>query len=683
MASITYYVSAAGSDNNPGTDRAHPFGTVNHAKEAARAAAAAGDAVTVEFLAGTYAIGVSLGGAEAQTLDLDERDNGISYVTREGAVLTGGLSIPVSAMTAVTGEARDLFRADVVDRVRCADLKKYGVPEASYAGPYPIGFTTASLYDGYVAGVNIEVFENDARMTLARYPDTGYLELAAIMDQGETPEYPEQNYWPENWKKRNPRPGTYIFDKETQKAAQTWKHTENAWIFGYLYHDWADTTVPVTIDAGHRAVTPRYVAQYGARAGAKYYFFNIPDVLDVPGEWYVDKENGILYVYPSSEESVISLSVCRDPLVSFHGARNVTLSGFTLECTANTAVVGSGTGLLLHSLYVHNVGKDAVHLSGRDILVERCEAAHTGHGGISVDGGDRATLTHGNNMIRNCYVHDYSDVAKTYTPGLSVGGVGNTIAHCEVCRTPHMAISYGGNEHLIEYNYIHEAVMYSMDAGAIYSGRDWAGHGTVIRYNILEHVGCDELHPDGIYWDDTLSGQTAYGNILIDVKKNGFLVGGGRDNVVRDNIILGESEMPIQYDDRARDGVVNNGWARAGYIDPNGGNWTQLKELNKYDAVWKERYPTLFRLRRDLDDADDPECPINPAGAVVENNVIINERAYLGEIADSVYKYSRVEGNSLYHSCEEADFDPKTLRFKHPREGFPEIPVEKIGIEKE
>ena len=32
---------------------------------------------------------------------------------------------------------------------------------------------------------------------------------------------------------------------------------------------------------------------------------------------------------------------------------------------------------------------------------------------------------------------------------------------------------------------------------------------------------------------------------------------------------------------------------------------------------------------------------------------------------------------------DKADFDPETLRFKHPREGFPEIPVEKIGIERE
>jgi hypothetical protein len=361
----------------------------------------------------------------------------------------------------------------------------------------------------------------------------------------------------------------------------------------------------------------------------------------------------------------------------------VTVSGFTLECTADTAVTGSGKGLLLHSLFIHNVGKHAVRLRGENILVERCEAAHTGHGGISVDGGDRATLTHGNNMIRNCFVHDFSEVARTYSAGLSVGGVGNTIAHCEVCRTPHMAISYSGNEHLIEYTYIHDVVMYSMDAGAIYSGRDWTAHGTVIRYNILRNVGCEELHPDGIYWDDTLAGQTAYGNILIDVKKNGFLIGGGRDNVVRDNIILGESEMPIQYDDRARAGVVENGWARDGYIDPNSGIWQQLKTVDGYDDIWKRKYPTLFRLRRDLDDVDDPECPINPANSVVENNVIINERAYLGVIADSVYKYSRVEGNSLYRSCEEADFDPKTLRFKHPREGFPEIPVDKIGIERE
>ena len=60
MAEITYYVAPNGCDTNAGTSREFPFGTVNHAKEQARIAAAAGNTVTVSFLAGSYFLGVAL-----------------------------------------------------------------------------------------------------------------------------------------------------------------------------------------------------------------------------------------------------------------------------------------------------------------------------------------------------------------------------------------------------------------------------------------------------------------------------------------------------------------------------------------------------------------------------------------------------------------------------------------------
>ncbi len=684
MASVTFYLSPHGSDEYPGTDRGHPLGSVNHAVEAAREAAAAGNTVTVEFLRGTYTLGIPVDGKEPQRLALNARDRGVSYVTHEGAVLTGGISIPLSESEEPSEEFKALLSEDAAAHVRAIDLNKYGVPPSAYAGPYPIGFTTAKQYDDFVPGINLEVFEGDARMRLARYPNEGFLKLTDILDVGEPAEFPEHNPWEEWDEKRNPRGGAYIFDRETQERALRWKRTENVWILGYLYHDWAESSTQVRVDAKHRALYPKHVAMYGARPGAEFYFFNIPEELDVPGEWYIDREAGMLYVYPSSPDSVISLSVYHGALVSFSGAEDVTVSGFTLECTAGTAIVGGGKRLLLEKLYIHNVGQYAAKLRDcSDTVVDRCEVAHTGGGGISVDGGDRDTLTHGNHVIKNCYVHDFSEVARTYAPGLSVGGVGGTIAHCEVCRTPHMAMSYGGNEHLIEYNYIHDVVLHSADAGAIYSGADWAGHGNVIRYNRIENVGSDELAPDGLYWDDTLSGQTGYGNIIINVRKFGVIIGGGRDNVLRENLVIGESTTPLQYDDRARDGVLHNGWARKRYETPDTDAWKSLGRVPRNSDIWAKKYPTLARISFDFGNMDDPDFPINPSYSVVENNIFINPAASCGYIAESVYTYGHVGVNHAYHSCEEADFDMETLHFRHPRPDFPEIPVEKIGIEKE
>lgn len=666
MTEKIIYVSPTGSDKNEGSAAA-PFKTVARAQEAARVL---DGPATVEVLAGTY----------RENLTFDERDAGDTYLTREHATLTGGLTVPYADTDAPSDDVTARLTHDAAAHVRVIDLGKYGVDKAAYDTVFPIGsYHTARKYDGFRDGVNVEVFENDRRMTLARYPNEGYLKLDGILDMGEVHEFPPQNYWREWEDLRNPRGGTYIIDKETNERLKNWKTPETAWMFGYFFWDWADASTPITVNTKNRAVCPKYASHYGAKAGALYYLYNVLEELDAPGEYYIDRETGLLYVYATSTESTFDISLSTAPLVQIDHADNLTIAGFTMTCTRENAVVGTGNALTLDGLLIKNVAANGVVLQGTGNLVENCEITHTGRGGISLSGGDRTTLTPGNNRAVNNHIHDFSEVYQTYQSGIRVDGVGNVCAHNEISGSPHMAIGYGGNEHLIEYNDIHEVVLHSSDAGAIYAGYDWAGHGTVIRYNLLRNIGGEGFTPDGIYWDDGLSGQTAYGNILINVKKYAFLVGGGRDNVVRDNVILGESMQPILYDDRNRDGFVNGGWAHQACDTPDAPHWRNLARVPYKSAVWAAKYPTLARVITDFEKFNDPDFPINPANSVVENNVIINKDARFGWMAQSVYDYNDIGENFTYHDCDEADFDPDTLKFRHPREGFPEIPVEKIG----
>lgn len=96
-------------------------------------------------------------------------------------------------------------------------------------------------------------------------------------------------------------------------------------------------------------------------------------------------------------------------------------------------------------------------------------------------GGDRETLTSSENVVTNNLIYDWSQVYRTYQAAVSLNGVGAVCSHNEIYNSPHEAITYSGNNHVIEYNVIHDVVLESSDAGAIYAGRSWSYYGNVIR----------------------------------------------------------------------------------------------------------------------------------------------------------------------------------------------------------
>ncbi len=97
-------------------------------------------------------------------------------------------------------------------------------------------------------------------------------------------------------------------------------------------------------------------------------------------------------------------------------------------------------------------------------------------------------LTPAGHYAENNHIHHYARWNRMYSPAISISGVGNRAAHNLIHDAPHQAIDFGGNDHVIEFNEIHDVCYESNDAGAIYSGRNWTMRGTVIRYNFMHHL---------------------------------------------------------------------------------------------------------------------------------------------------------------------------------------------------
>ena len=682
------YVATDGSDDNDGSfDR--PLATMEKARELVRGMDKTGKTgVTVAVKAGEYRV---------STLSFTAEDGGtetcpVTYAAYgDGEViLNGGVTLSPAAFAPVTDEAvLSRFAGDARDKIVCADLFALGITQEDYGRINAIGsYHTAYKYtDGRTGPLACELFFNDTRCTLARYPNDGdWLTTEKVVKTGEGKESNGNATLNRNWDDlTDPAQDVYEISAALAARIDSWATLEDVWLFGYWKYDWADASTPIGgFDAASRQLTPAYVSLYGTKTGAPYYFFNVLEELDVPGEWYLDREHGKLYLYPPEELSAaaIDLSLSTEPVITAENADWLTFDGFTVKGTRGDAVVMTGDRDTVTHCLIKNVAGNALSMTGTGNLASENEITHTGKGGISLSGGDRETLTPGDNVADNNLIHDWSEVYLTYQPAVSLGGVGNVCSHNEIYNSPHEAITYSGNNHVIEYNNIHDVCLLSDDAGAIYSGRHWDWYGNVIRYNAVYDLGADGHEPTAIYMDDALSGQIIYGNLVVNAPNTGIALGGGRDFDVRNNIIIVADRDPISYDQRARDVAL----AGKDYDD---GMWNELRNSPWKTALWQETYPAMTRFTDDFSRIGDPDFVPNPSYSAVSGNLTVSFSGGVGSFGEAVQKYSDISGNACYRlkDMERLFVDPDngnyTLRDDAPVfgeiPGFEPLPLSEMG----
>jgi hypothetical protein len=227
----------------------------------------------------------------------------------------------------------------------------------------------------------------------------------------------------------------------------------------------------------------------------------------------------------------------------------------------------------------------------------------------------------------------------------------------------------------------------SDDAGAIYSGRSWVWYGNIIRYNCIYNLGSGEHKPDGIYLDDALSGQTIYGNLLINIPRNSIHIGGGRDNIVSNNIIVNSGENAVYFDDRAREGALYNGWFTHAHMG-SGDMWDALYASPWESDIWREAFPQYENLTDDINMSDSPAFIPNPLCSIT-NNLIFNKYGDMGDIYDASEKYSVIDNNGIYNlsKAEETfvdynagDYNIKDIEeIREDAPNFENIPLDEIG----
>jgi len=643
---LRLYVAANGNDSWSGKlpkagKRDGPFATLERARDEVRTLKRAGGLPT-----GGVIVVVGRGRYElARTFELMQEDAGgesapvVYRAEKAGEVrLVGGKE--VRGFHPVT-DPRVLSRLDEGARgkVLQADLRAQGITD--YGG---------------VSGGGLELFCQDRPMTLARWPNEGFTHIVDVVGG--------QPYDIRGTKGDKVGKFTYEGDRP-----QRWVGEKDLWLHGYWFWDWSDQRQKVeSIDTERRVISllPPYHG-YGYRKGQWYYVFNALSELDTPGEWYLDREAGLLYFYPPGpiQQGSPTVSVLA-MLVAMRQVSHVALEGFVLEAARGTAVsIAGGAHVKVAGCTIRNVGGWAVRISGGEANgVVGCDIYETGDGGIALEGGDRKTLTPAGHYAENNHIHHYSRWHRMYQPAISLDGVGNRASHNLLDNAPHEAIAFGGNNHVIESNEIHSVCYESNDAGAIYSGRDWTMRGTVIRHNYLHDIsGLGGRGCVGVYLDDMFCGTLIYGNVFYRVTNAAF-IGGGRDNAIENNIFV-ECSPAVHVDARAL------GWA-ADSVD------TTMKErllaMPYQQPPWSTAYAKLVGILQDE--------PAAPKGNVIARNIQWGGR--WADIEGRAQPYLTLQDNLL---GEDPSFvDAQRLNFQlrdgSPayKLGFQRIPMEDIGL---
>ncbi len=540
QAAIEYFVAPNGSDTNSGT-RAKPFASLEAAQKAIRERKAVrslpSGGITVWIRGGTY--------ERSSTLALTAQDSGtpqaritFSAWNNERVRLLGGRVIrdftPVSD-PAVLARLPAPARRPVLQ----ADLRAAGVGQLGDLHSRGFGRPTTPAHT--------ELFFGGRPMTLARWPNEGEWEKIA-----DFPSATAQG--DEHGGKLGALTNGFHYAGDRPRG---WQDFTNAWVHGYWAWDWANSYERIaSLDLDQRLIkTAPPHGLYGFRKSQRFYFVNILEELDQPGEWFIDHRQGLLYFWPpsplSSGETLVSL--LETPLVSMDQASYITLGGLELEGTRGDAVrIRDGTNAIVSGCKIRLIGNYGVQIEGgRNHHVARCDIENTGDGGVSLSGGDRQTLTPGGHQVENCHFQKQGRWSKCYVPAVILSGVGHRVAHNLIHDHPHCAILYSGNEHQIEFNEIHHVALETGDVGAIYAGRDWTFRGNVIRHNFIHHTGGVGMGSMGVYMDDCVSGTLIEGNIFYQVTRAAFL-GGGRDHRVVNNIFV-DCKPAVQVDGRGLD----------------------------------------------------------------------------------------------------------------------------------
>lgn len=449
----------------------------------------------------------------------------------------------------------------------------------------------------------ISLYVNEKQMSLARYPNVEELEVKNVVDSGVDSDGTKRNEFKLRFTEENPN---------------LWSHDNDIRAYGSFTNEWQKKNIQVEI-LDNNIMHGFSQSLDEVRGGNdvlwpnRYFYYNVFEELDMPGEWYIDRTTGTLYLYPPEnfDSADIRISTCLDNIIRIEGSENVVVDGLEVGYTEVAAI-----GLT----------------NCKNCIIQRCNIRAVSSGVNMSDcvnsgviendmyeiGDYRRAESHAVYVttvweIRESTLDSFTLNRNFVQNNVIVGGAvsmepikvemnnGCVVSHNYIANSAASGIVLNaGFDNIVEYNEICGGPNTVMDAGGIYlHGNIMSKAHNHIRYNYIHDFSTRQYQrSNAVYFDNLSSFSFAYGNIIKNCP-NGFYSNGGRDNVIYNNIF---------YSDKA---LVQNGlgcgkaiWNTSYFSETTGGLWDNIsiakidRWLSRFDDSeneYNDRYPELYK----------------------------------------------------------------------------------------
>jgi len=676
------FVSPEGNDGNTGTIDS-PLSSLIAARDMARKRLGSEKNVNVLFREGMYQL--------SDTFELNEKDSNTSYSAYKGEHVSviGGKKIPNKAVAKVTNP-KVLDR--IIEKGACSqvlqiNLKALGFDDFGKVGPR--GFRRSYI------SAPMELFIDGEVQQLSRWPNNGEkdINLGKVIDRGSLPRGGDYSF----------RGGVFQYDVA---RAEQWTQAKELYVAGHLANSYADDVVQVAkIDTEKGTFTLTHPHLYGLKSHSitAWHALNLLEEIDLPGEYFIDRDAGILYFYPPlgfSEKSQIYVSVLDTPMVALENAENVSFTKMTFEITRDSGIyIEGGKNNTIKGCTLRNMGNLAIQFgqgtvpfpygkhdgcgykadekpgvpasrqmgnwheqiyrfsawnrkAGTGHTILSCDIYDIGAGGIMLGGGDRKTLTPGNNTVKNCDIYRVNRWDRTYKCAINLDGVGNNIINNHLHNGPGPAVYVHGNDHTIEYNEVDDVVTEMSDMGAFYMGRDPSELGHSFSYNFFYNI--------------KNSHKTGHGVQVIFFDNCSF----NAAKIVGNTFVKAGSNMTIKYNGGGNCEISNNIFVDCPH--PPVGQ-TPLTSTKRFHSIIKSK---LFkeRILENVDISKPPYSTRYPKLFAVYNNKleVLTEEERNYEVSKDYSQF--VDPENMNFALKKDSSVYKEIK------GFKVIPFDKIGI---